>query len=148
MSCTSPRVVPRPSPVSVAFADDGCAIRLHGNSHPGDIDREKGPAIFPGQDAFGVDGLPAPSVETEDPIGLRDRVPALDIGELATMDLAVADIAMIEISPQRLHLFSGLCRTCSTFVNLSRHEFRRRRGKGWGDCCSAGFIKIRLDFLT
>jgi hypothetical protein len=72
----------------MAFPDDCWAIGLHGNTHPGDIDGEKGPAVFPGQHAFGFDDLPAPAVEPEDPIGLRDRVPALDIRELSTMDLA------------------------------------------------------------
>ena len=85
----------------MAFPDDGCAIGLHGNPHPGDIDGEEGAAVLPGQHAFGFDGLPAPAVKAEDPVGLRDGVPALDIGELATMELTGADLPVIEIAPQR-----------------------------------------------
>ena len=63
-------------------------------------DETAGRAAF-GHDAFEFDGLPAPAVKAKDPIGLRDRVPALDIGELATMDLAGSDMPVIEIAPQR-----------------------------------------------
>ena len=89
----------------MAFPNDGCAIGLDGDPHLGDIDGEEGAAVFPGQNATGFDGLSAPAIKAEDPVGLRDRVPAFDIGELTAMGLAGADLPAVEISPQRLHLF-------------------------------------------
>ena len=88
-------------PGAMALPDDGCAVRLHGDPDPGDIDGEEGAAVLAGQDAFGFDGLPAPAVKAEDPVGLRDGVPALEIGEFAAMGLSGADMAMIGLPPQR-----------------------------------------------
>ena len=90
---------------AMAFADDGCAVGMHGDPHPGDIDRQEGAAVLAGKDAFGFDRLPVPAVEAEDPVGLRDGVPALEIGELPAMGLTGADMPVIGIAPQRLHLF-------------------------------------------
>ena len=86
---------------AVAFPDDGGAIGLNGDAHPGDIDRDVSPTVFSGEYAFGFDGLSAPAIEAKDPVGLRDRIPALDIGELAAMGLACANTTVIEIVPQR-----------------------------------------------
>ena len=61
--------------------------------------------IFGGRTAFGFDRLSVPAVEAEDPVSFRDRVPALDIEELAPISFAGADMTVIEIAPQRLHLF-------------------------------------------
>ena len=89
---------------AMAFPDDGRAICLHSDPHPGDIDRQEGAPVLPGKDAFGFDGLPVPAVKPEDPVGLRDGVPALEIGEFAAMGLSGADIAMIGLAPQRADL--------------------------------------------
>ena len=62
---------------AMAFPNDGCAVSVHRDPHPGDIDRQEGAAILAGQHAFRFDGLPVPAVEPEDSVGLRDRVPAL-----------------------------------------------------------------------
>ena len=78
---------------AMAFPDDGCALRLHGDADPGDIDGEESALVFAGKDAFGFDGLPAPAVKAEDPVGLRDRVPAFEIGEFPAMGLAGADMS-------------------------------------------------------
>ena len=76
----------------MAFPNDGCPVRMHGDAHPGDIDRQEGAAVLAGKDAFGFNRLPAPAVKAEDPVGLRDGVPAFEIGELAAMGLAGADM--------------------------------------------------------
>ena len=77
---------------AMAFADDCLPVCMHGDPHPGDIDREERAAVLSGQNAFGFNRLPVPAVEAEDAVGLRDRVPALEIGELPAMRLAGADI--------------------------------------------------------
>ena len=79
----------------MALPNDGRAIGMYGDPDSGDIDRQEGPAVLAGKDAFGVDGLPVPAVKPEDPIGLRDRVPALEIGQFAAMGLTGADMAAI-----------------------------------------------------
>ena len=61
---------------TMTFADNGHSIGMYRYPHPGDIDGQERPAVFPGQDAAGFDGLPVPAVEAKDPIGFRNRVPA------------------------------------------------------------------------
>ena len=56
---------------AMALADDGRAVGMHGDPHPGGIDRQECAAAFAGKDAFGFDGLPVPPVKAEDPVGLR-----------------------------------------------------------------------------
>src|SRR5450756_242633 len=89
----------------MTFAYDCCAIRMNRDPDSGDIDRHEGPAVLAGMDATGLNRLPVPTIKTEDPVGLRNRVPAFDVGQFAAMGLAGADIKVIEIAPQRLHLF-------------------------------------------
>jgi hypothetical protein len=76
---------------AVAFTNDGRTIGVHGDPHFGDVDGEERSTVFTGQHTAGFKSLPVPAVEAEDPIGFRDRVPALDIGELATVGLTGAD---------------------------------------------------------
>ena len=66
---------------------------LHGDPDPGDIDGQEVAAVFSGQDAAGLKGFPAPAVEAEDPVGFREDVPALQVGEFAAMGLPGADVA-------------------------------------------------------
>ena len=80
-------------PGAMAFPDNGCPVRLHGDPHPGDIDGQERALGLPGQDALGFDGLSGPAVKAEDPVGLRDGVPALQIGQLPAMGLPGADMA-------------------------------------------------------
>ena len=77
---------------AMALADDGCAVRLHGDPHPGDVDGKESALVLAGKDAFGFDRLPAPAVKAEDPVGLRDGVPALEISEFPAIGLAGADM--------------------------------------------------------
>jgi hypothetical protein len=35
----------------VPFPDDSCAVSVNGNPHSGDVDRQEGPAVFPGERA-------------------------------------------------------------------------------------------------
>ena len=77
----------------MAFSDDGRAIRMHGDPNSGDIDRQEGAAVLTGKYAFGFNGLPVPAIKPEDPVGLRDGVPALEIGELAAVGFTGADMA-------------------------------------------------------
>ena len=79
---------------AMAFPNDGRAIRMHGDPDPGDVDRQEGPAVFAGKHTAGLDRLPIPPVEPEDPIGFRDGVPAFDIGQLAAMGLTGPDMAV------------------------------------------------------
>ena len=95
-------MAPRPSPEPWPSRTTVAPVGLDRNPHFGDIDGQEGAAIFPGKDTAGFDGFSAPAIEPKDPIGLRDREPAFDIGELAAIGLARADLAAIEVSPQRL----------------------------------------------
>ena len=88
----------------VTFPNNGCAHSLYADAHFGDIDREERPTIFAGQYTAGFNGFPAPTIEAKDPIGLCDRVPALDIRKLPSMGLARANLPVIEIAPQRYEL--------------------------------------------
>ena len=65
---------------------------MHRDAHFGDIDGDKSAAIFTGENAAGFDRLPAPGIESKDPIGFRNGIPALDIGELAAVGLARPDL--------------------------------------------------------
>ena len=89
----------------MSFPNNGCAIGLDGNSYFGDIDGDKGAAVLPGENATGFYGFSTPSIKAEDPVGLRDREPAFDIGEFTAMGFARADLPAVEISPQGLYLF-------------------------------------------
>ena len=78
---------------------------MHCNPHFGDVDGQECAAVFSGKHAAGFDRLPVPAVKAEDTVGFRDRVPAFNIREFAAIGLAGADMPVIEIAPQRLHLF-------------------------------------------
>ena len=88
----------------MAFSDNRCPRCLDCNPHFGDIDGYEGATVLPRKDTTGVNRFSAPAIEPENPVGLRDREPALDIGELAAIGLARADLAAVEISPQGLYL--------------------------------------------
>ena len=90
---------------AMAFPNNGCAICLNGDADPGDVDRQKDTPIFTGQDATGFDGLSGPTVKPENPVGLRDGVPALQVGEFPAIGLTGADRPVIGLTPQRRHLF-------------------------------------------
>jgi hypothetical protein len=65
--------------------------------------------MIPGSPSRGRSGLyrfAAPGIEAEDPVGLGEREPAFDVGELAAIGHACADVPAVEAAPQRLHLFS------------------------------------------
>ena len=89
---------------AMAFSDNGDPAGLHGNPYPRDIDGNKCAAVLPCEHAAGLDRFPIPAIKAKDPVGFRDRVPALDIGELAAVGLARSDLAGVEIAPQRLYL--------------------------------------------
>ena len=92
-------------PGAMAFPDNGCPVRLHRETHPGDVDGQEGTLGLPGEHALGFDGLSGPAVKAEDPVGLRDGVPALDIGQLPAMGLPAADVAAAGLALERLDLF-------------------------------------------
>ena len=77
----------------MTFANNGCAVSVHRDPDPGDVDREEGPTVFAGKHTARFEGLSVPAVEAKDPIGFRNRVPALDVGKLAAIGLAGADVA-------------------------------------------------------
>ena len=88
----------------MSFPDDGCAISLNGDPHFGDIDGDKGAVVLPRKHTTRFYRFAAPAVEAEDAVGFRDRVPALDVGELASIGLAGADLPAVEIAPEGLTL--------------------------------------------
>ena len=71
-------------------------IRLHSETHPGDIDGEERAPGLPRYDALGFDGLSGPAVKADDPVGLRDGIPAIEVGQCPAVGLpgALADEAM------------------------------------------------------
>lgn len=73
-------------------------IHLWALPHPGGIGAGLGlaPPVLP--DAFGPEGLPVSAVEAEQPVGLVDGVPAVDIGERHPVMLARADVLLLELS--------------------------------------------------
>ena len=78
---------------------NGCrTICVYGDPYSGDVDGEEGPTVFTGQHATGFDGLAVPSVESKYTVGFRDRIPAFDVMEYATVGLACTDTAVIEIA--------------------------------------------------
>jgi hypothetical protein len=83
---------------AMALTNDGCTIRMHGDPDPGEVDRQEGPAVLAGKDATGLDRLPVPPIEPEDPVGFRDRVPAFDVGQLAAMGLTRPDMVPLNLS--------------------------------------------------
>ena len=90
---------------AVALTNNGHTVRMNGDPHPGDIDRQECASIFAGKNAFGFDGFPVPAVKAEDPVGLRDGVPAFEIGQLPAMGLPGPDVGAVRLTPQRLQLF-------------------------------------------
>ena len=90
----------------MALADDRCAAGMHRNPHPRDIDRQERASVLPGQDAAGFQRLPAPAIKAKYPVGFRDDIPALQIGELAAIGLAGPDHPGIEVAPERRELFA------------------------------------------
>src|SRR6516165_4330327 len=97
----------------MALAHDGCSLGLHGDAHLGDIDGKKRSTAFPRQDATRLDRLPAPGIKAKDAVGFRDRKPAFDIREVATIGRPRANVPAAEATPQRLHL---LCCETHYFV--------------------------------
>ena len=91
--------------VRVTVHADGATIIREGygtgegrGTSPGEVDRQECAPIFAGKNATGLDRLPVPAIEPEDPVGLRNRVPTFDVGQLAAMGLTGADMTMIEIA--------------------------------------------------
>jgi hypothetical protein len=64
----------------------------------------EGAPVFTGEHTAGFDRLPAPAVKPEDPVGLRDSLPALEIGEFTAMRLTGSDVGTVRLTPQRLYL--------------------------------------------
>ena len=89
----------------MTFSENSYTIGLDCNPHPGGVDGQKRTTVFPGEDTARLGCFSIPAVKAKDPVGFRDRIPALDVGELAPVGLACADIALIEIAPQRFRLF-------------------------------------------
>jgi hypothetical protein len=90
---------------AMAFAQDGGMASADCNPDPGDIDGDERAAGLPGEHTAGVHRLPAPAIKAKDPVGLRDRIPAFDLGQRAAMGLTGADILGLHVPPQRLGLF-------------------------------------------
>jgi hypothetical protein len=89
----------------MALPDDGRAIRLHGHPHPGEIDGKEGAPVLAGQHAAGFQRFPAPAIKAEDPVGLGDGVPALQVGQFAAIGFASAQMPVIGLPPQGTDLF-------------------------------------------
>ena len=76
---------------AVAFPNNGRAIRMNGDPDPGEVDREVCAPVLAGKDTAGLDGLSGPTIKPENPVGLRNRVPAFEVGQIAAVSLAGPD---------------------------------------------------------
>ena len=112
----------------MTFPNNSRTIRMHGDSNSGDIDRQEGAAVLAGKDAFGFDGLPVPAIKPEDPVGLRDGVPALEIGQFAAAGLTGPDMAVIEVDAAARELV--LLRSPSPCPH-AQNGFRVREGNAF-----------------
>ena len=83
-------------------ADQGLA-RTHADPHLCDIGANGPPLPRSLPDAAQADGLAIPAIEAEDPVGLGDGIPALDIGERLTRLDALANGAAIELGVEPWH---------------------------------------------
>ena len=81
---------------AMAFTNDGCTVCMDGDADPSDIDRQKAAAVLTRQNASGLDRLPVPPIKPEDPISLRYRIPTFDVGNLAAIGFARADVPAIQ----------------------------------------------------
>src|SRR5262245_42030729 len=122
----------------MAFANDGCAVGPHRNPHPGSIDCKERPSIFTCEHTAGLDRLSIPAVKAKDSVGFRDRVPAFNIGELAPIGLACADIAVVEIAPERFDLF---CREAHFVLTLRNGSGLERATPSISDPSLSSLIK-------
>ena len=57
------------------------ASGLHGDLHPGQVGGGKAVTLLLAPDAVMEDHLPAPGIETEDPVGLGNGMPAFNVME-------------------------------------------------------------------
>ena len=80
-------------PGAMAFSNDGCSLGLYREADPRNVDGEECALVFARQHATGFRRLPAPAVKAEDPVGLRDGVPAFEIGQLPPVRLTRPDMA-------------------------------------------------------
>lgn len=64
---------------TMPFANEGRAVCLHGEPNPRKVDCQETSAVFAGDDAFGLERFPAPPIEAENPVRLRNCVPTFDI---------------------------------------------------------------------
>ena len=71
---------------AMAFSNDGCAARLHGDADAGKVDRQERSTGLASQHTAGFERFPAPAIKAEDAVGLRDGVPALQVGKLPAVD--------------------------------------------------------------
>jgi len=78
---------------AMAFPNDGRAIRMNGDPDPGDVDRQEGSPVLTAKHTARLDGLPVPTIKSENPVGFRNCVPALKIGQFAAMGLSGPDMA-------------------------------------------------------
>src|SRR5450759_2289286 len=111
----------------MALTNDGCAIRMHGDPDPGEVDRQEGPAVLAGEDTAGFDRLPVPTIEPKDPVGFRDRIPAFDVGQLAAKGLTRPDMAVIEVAPQ---VTPAQCRAARGLLDWSQQDLAGQAGVG------------------
>lgn len=139
---------------AMAFTNYDRAIGVHRDPHSGDVDGEECSAVFTGEHATGFNG-PPPAVEPEDPIGYRDRVPAFNIREFASVGLTSADNlpalggTVLQAGRPVLHLHNpALERCCQGFIRKrragdGRHDFMQvgepRNGIGEGLLVEVGF---------
>src|SRR3974377_1042847 len=93
-------------PAAMTLANNARPIGLHGQSYPCDIDGKEDALILSGEHTTGLDGLSRPAIKAKDAVGLRDRVPTLEITELpAIMGVPGADMPVIGLTLERSHLF-------------------------------------------
>src|SRR3974377_138160 len=92
-------------PGAMTLAEDGGALRRNRQPHPGDIDSKEGAFVLSGQHTAGFNGLSRPAIKAKDAVRLRDRIPPLDITELAAVSEASANVPLIGLTAQGAQLF-------------------------------------------
>src|SRR5262249_27677384 len=101
------RARPRAHTAAMAVAADQGLAGAHPDPHLGDIGACGSPSPWSFPDAAQADGLAIPAVEAEHPIGLGDRIPALDIGEPLPGLPPLADGPAIELGSKGAALLGG-----------------------------------------
>ena len=107
-------------PGAIAVPDHEVLVGSDRDPDLGHVDGVEGAPVLPRQDTARFQGLSVPPIEAEDPIGLGNGMPALDVGQLPPIHLPGADIAgshvtlkLADLCDREAHYFTLTLRTGS-----------------------------------